>query len=1476
MQPLHPNDVSKETVAAIYALPMSVLPTYLNLLGAAPSLFVAFPPGTTDADKSAFEHVQCLVNQCVGFMLDGSGNAPNWISFLKNTPTNWLNPPYDATATYKFVGAYFDPLTTTGRQTSAALDVITLLHEYAHYLDGTFGRPRAGRLLNTALPHWGLLDKTNDFYTIGYDLTSEANGCFSRRTNNPMDWLTRYGFRGGSSGCVAGKYPPVEDFADSFAYYVTSGRDFRAAATQSTMIRDRYDWLKANVFENLEYDTDLPGDVSSGCNDVYNEASNLPGYTHCNDNYIWDFTLPHGLVNGSCGNAEGGAWGAWVKPTENLCASGSPTTSATGSGPWNWTCRGLNGGTPAACTANLAVTPSAPQSVTAVGGAARATVNFTPPAYIGASAIISYTATSSPGGIVGPPCAVPCASITVVGLTPGTAYTFTVTASNSNGTGPPSPASNSATPVSLILALESFETATVPALPAGWLSTPGIGINGLWGTNIGTRTPSGRMPHSGANLAYFNGHDTTVRHGALLISKAFSLTGVTGAKVSFWMYRDANFPTENDQVEIRINTSPALSNAANVGSSAVLGTVHRYTGSNPAPSPVGSPESGWYHFVYDIPAANGSATYPTSYNGDTNYLIFTAENTGGDVDIHLDDIVVATIPTAPVIVGATPGVGEVTIAFSPPMSDGGAALSSYTVTCTGASTRIASATTSPITVTGLTAPNVYSCSVTATSAVGAGAASSPINAVAFTSPLITSAGSTSFAVNSAATFNVTASGIPAPALAVTGALPAGVTFENGTALTGTPALGTVGSYALTFSASNGAPPDYQQSFILTVQKASQSIDFGPAPILTVGRTGVISSYSSSGLQTTLQSTTPAVCMIYNPIDITVVALGSGTCIIAADQAGNADYLAAAQTSQSFTIATGPPGVPTQVSALPGSGQLQLTFAPPVSDGGNAITGYSATCNALGASGGVQVTGNASPLIMPSLSNGTTYTCTLAAINFFGSSAADNPALDPVFVATPGSVLAPFTFIPNNGSGNVSVLEIGTRKVVATVAVGAWPVGVALNPAGTRAYVTNNGSNTVSVIDTANFATANLTVGNQPYGIAINPTGTEAYVAVRGDNTVRAIDLASGSMTSIPVGAAPSGVVFHPSGRFVYVTNFTDSSVSVIDTTTKTVIRTVLGAGLSAPFGLAIHPAGTSLYAVGYGNDALAAIDTATFAILAIPVGSEPLAVAINPSGDRAYVTNGSGNTVSVINTASNTVVATVTGLSMPFGLQVDAAGELVYVANSGNDSLSIIDASGNVVTATIALNIPSAAPAGLGNFIQPIPTLEVTSVVSRKIHGALGNFDLVIDTSQPVTGAVSVEPRASNVGHTIVFKFNGLINAFSKVSAKDSNDNALTATAAVTGNSNEVVVTLPLVPDKRRVKVTLTNVNGVLTTSASIGFLVGNVSNSLTVNAADITSLKSRSGQATDSINFRFDVNTSGVIGAGDIGAAKARVGNPL
>ena len=127
---------------------------------------------------------------------------------------------------------------------------------------------------------------------------------------------------------------------------------------------------------------------------------------------------------------------------------------------------------------------------------------------------------------------------------------------------------------------------------------------------------------------------------------------------------------------------------------------------------------------------------------------------------------------------------------------------------------------------------------------------------------------------------------------------------------------------------------------------------------------------------------------------------------------------------------------------------------------------------------------------------------------------------------------------------------------------------------TRAYVANNCSNTVTVIDTAtNSVIATIPVGINPEGVAITPDGTRAYVANITSQTVSVIDTATNTViATIPVSSTfPFAVAITPDSARAYVTHLFGSTVSVIDTATNTVIATV-PAGGDCPAGIAITPA----------------------------------------------------------------------------------------------------------------------------------------------------------------------------------------------------------------------------------------------------------------------------------------------------------------
>jgi YVTN family beta-propeller protein len=101
-------------------------------------------------------------------------------------------------------------------------------------------------------------------------------------------------------------------------------------------------------------------------------------------------------------------------------------------------------------------------------------------------------------------------------------------------------------------------------------------------------------------------------------------------------------------------------------------------------------------------------------------------------------------------------------------------------------------------------------------------------------------------------------------------------------------------------------------------------------------------------------------------------------------------------------------------------------------------------------------------------------------------------------------------------------------VTATVSVGTVPLAVAVDPVTNAIYVSNEGSNNVTVINGAtNNVTAAVSAGTQPYAVAINSVTNTIYVANYNSATVTVIDGATNTVTAtVAVGTNPQLLQFH--------------------------------------------------------------------------------------------------------------------------------------------------------------------------------------------------------------------------------------------------------------------------------------------------------------------------------------------------------------
>ncbi|SIO39188.1 Putative Ig domain-containing protein [Bradyrhizobium erythrophlei] len=300
--------------------------------------------------------------------------------------------------------------------------------------------------------------------------------------------------------------------------------------------------------------------------------------------------------------------------------------------------------------------------------------------------------------------------------------------------------------------------------------------------------------------------------------------------------------------------------------------------------------------ITGTPTAAGTFTFAVT--GTDSSTATQASFTSGTISLSIN----ATVPGAPTIGTATAGNAQARVSFTAPASDGGAAITGYTVTSSpGGAT--ATGSSSPITVTGLSNGTAYTLTVTATNGIGTGSASAASNSVTPSASPLTATqaiASTMLTQNHAATaFTPVAGsgGTGALTYNVSPGLPTGLSMAPGTgAITGTPTVASSATtYTVTVTDANSATAT--ATFSLTVHGvvtatqavASTTLTVNVAatpftPVTGSGGTGALTYSVSPGLPTGLSMAaatgaitgTPNVTSSATTYTVTVTDANSGT------------------------------------------------------------------------------------------------------------------------------------------------------------------------------------------------------------------------------------------------------------------------------------------------------------------------------------------------------------------------------------------------------------------------------------------------------------------------------------------------------------------------------------------------------------------------------------------------------------------------
>ena len=145
--------------------------------------------------------------------------------------------------------------------------------------------------------------------------------------------------------------------------------------------------------------------------------------------------------------------------------------------------------------------------------------------------------------------------------------------------------------------------------------------------------------------------------------------------------------------------------------------------------------------------------------------------------------------------------------------------------------------------------------------------------------------------------------------------------------------------------------------------------------------------------------------------------------------------------------------------------------------------------------------------------------------------------------------APLAYVSNEKSGTISIIDTATDQVLGEIRAGSKPRGAAVSADGRQLYVSDQPANALLLVD---LATRNISgrieLGESPEGVSISADGRWVAAASELSNGVAIVETASQRkvLTITTRGKNPEHAVFSPDGRWLYVSAEEADTVDVID------------------------------------------------------------------------------------------------------------------------------------------------------------------------------------------------------------------------------------------------------------------------------------------------------------------------------------------
>lgn len=282
----------------------------------------------------------------------------------------------------------------------------------------------------------------------------------------------------------------------------------------------------------------------------------------------------------------------------------------------------------------------------------------------------------------------------------------------------------------------------------------------------------------------------------------------------------------------------------------------------------------------------------------------------------------------------------------------------------------------------------------------------------------------------------------------------------------------------------------------------------------------------------------------------------------------------------------------------------------------------------------------------------------------------------------------YAYVTNGGSNSVTVFDVVNLRQDRVLAVGTNPTGIAVNPRRNEVYIVNSGSGTITVLDAEhNSIAATIRVHKTPYDVDVDAAGARAYVANSGSNNVSILDLsARREIAVIGVGEAPGVARIAPDGNTLVVTNRIGGSVTLIDPHTYSIRKVFSGcpgatsavilpdsskAFIACSGGHQVMALGLARYPDPASGQPISPLDRDDHLLTFLDVGNTPVDLALKPDGGEIFVSNFDSDTISEISTSTNEVGGAYAIGAHPSRGIVSADNTTLWVSNFNADTIAV-------------------------------------------------------------------------------------------------------------------------------------------------------------------------------------------------------------